>query len=305
MDFKIKNFSIEKFNIDVNSSGNPQSKYAGWQSYRADVARFISDNINNGETNSLFVFGAGECNDIDLAFLASVFDSVVLSDIDLFSITDGITRQQLDKDKEAKLSKQRLDYSGLEEARFFENLSKMASRKADEKEIVKYIKNIISSFEKIEIRTYKKDTYDTVIVLPTYTQIAFTQMEALLRILYDYGIYPLDALNGILNEMYNIMPAIIERYNKLILSKVKSGGKVIVLTDILEITDFSLAERMKESIENKQYIKDYLKENYSELALLGLDNIKQSLDITSERYCIWPFDDRRQYLVIFTAGNKI
>jgi len=305
MDFKIKNFSIEKFNIDVNSSGDPESKYAGWQSYRAKVTQFISDNMNRGETNSLFVFGAGECNDIDLIFLASVFDSVVLSDIDLFSITEGITRQQLDKERQEKISKQRLDYSGLEEAGFFETLSQMAGKKADEKEIVKYIKNIIRSAEKREIQTDKKDTYDTVIVLPTYTQIAFTQMEALLRILYDYGIYQLDTLNRILNEMYNAMPAILERYNELILSKVKSGGKVIVLTDILEITDSSLLAKLKQKIEEEEYIKEYISENHSELALLGLENIKQSLDKTEERYCIWPFDDRRQYLVIFTAGNKI
>jgi len=305
MDFKIKNFTIETFNNDVNSSGSPDRKYADWKEYRAEVSQFISDNTAEGNRGNLFVFGAGECNDIDLGFLTSVFDSIVLSDIDIKSIFDGIARQKINKEQAAKISKQRLDYSGLEEARFFETLSQMAGSRADEEEIINYIRNLKVSTDWTEVFTNGNEKYNMVLVLPTYTQIVFTQMEALLRILYDYGIYGLDALNRILNEMYTAMPAILERYNQLILSKVSDGGKVILLTDILEITDFSLAKLLKENIKNKAYIQNHIKENYSELASLGLDNIKQSLNVTEERYCVWPFDDSRQYLVILSAGSKI
>lgn len=297
MDFRIKNFTMEKFNNDVNHSGDLDEKYLRWADYRVKINEFIKKHIENKQCESIFVFGAGECNDIDLKFLSNTFKEITLSDIDIASIEEGILRQRLSESVKAKINVVQADYTGLDTIGFFDNITDQVNERKTEKEISGYIKTTISNMKNSEMLSAYKNKYSMVLVLPTYTQLIYTQMEALLRILYQYNAYEVDDLNKIITSMYHSMPEIINSYNDLMLSLMNDNGNAIVLVDVLEITDRQAREDIASQIDHIEYIKKYLHTNCSDLAQLGLDNLKTRIDILDEEYAIWPFDDSKDYIV--------
>ena len=127
MDFKIKNFSIREFNNDVNNSGDLNYKYKKWAVYRRNIKQFISSTIEQKtEPRSIIVFGVGECNDLDLHYLAKTFERVVLTDVAEKSINSGLQRQQLNNEEIDKIEIMQVEYTGLENAGFFKTLSLLA-----------------------------------------------------------------------------------------------------------------------------------------------------------------------------------
>ena len=123
MSFQIKNFSIGEFNNDVNHSGDLDDKYLEWSEYRNGIKDFISRTAGQDpETKSITVFGAGECNDLDLNFLARTFNRVLLTDVDKKSIFEGIKRQGLNEGEKSKIEVEEVEYTGLSEIRFFDSL---------------------------------------------------------------------------------------------------------------------------------------------------------------------------------------
>ncbi|MEX1377700.1 MAG: hypothetical protein AB1Z23_09570 [Eubacteriales bacterium] len=305
MDFKIKDFTIEKFNNDVNNSGDLDKKYFQWQEYRNKISGYISHAIKGKKLSSILVMGAGECNDIDLSFLVSNFSEITLCDIDIKSIDEGIRRQKIADDMITKITKVKADFTGLDDIGFFEELSELTSKKTSQAEISEYISDAIKSIKIDGTLPDYSNKYDAVLVLPTYTQLAYTQMETLLRILYQYNIYPIEHLNKMLTAMHYAMPKIIKNYNELILSILKSKGHLFVLSDILEITDEKVLSDISGELDNKEYIMKALEKNCSEFGMMGLDDLKARIETMNTQYEVWPFDDERKFLVEFLQGTKL
>ena len=302
MDFKIKNFTMETFNNNVNNSGNIQTKYENWAEYRQQINRFISRSVTG--TKSIIVLGAGECNDIDLHFLSDTFDQVTLSDVDAKSMDDGIARQKLNGEQIRKISKVQADYTGLSQASFFDELSKLAMGRAHHKDIEAYIINTIASIKTDSILGRHKNTYDAVWVCPTYTQLGYTQMEVLLKILYQYNIYPLVELNKILAIMHSQMATIIKNYNGLLLSLANENGRIFAVADMAEITDLSITESLTNNINDLKYINGFLADEGVDFAVIGREDLKSMIKIIDEEFAIWPFDDEKHYLVCLFAGYE-
>ena len=303
MDFKIKNFTIEKFNNDVNNSGDLRRKYESWAEYRRNITDFIANSIENENNDSVIVFGAGECNDLDIAFLTKKFNKVVLTDIDIKSVAEGIKRQNIQENLKKKISIVQADYTGLREEGFFEVLSEISSERQKKEKIIQYIKSTIEKVKTDKILSEHKGIYDAVIVLPTYTQLVYTQMETMLRILYEYKIYTIEDLNKILTAMHYSMPVIIKNYNNLIISMTKGKGVLLVFSDAAEITDRKTAENIASKLGDKSFVESYLEKDFCEFGILGVNDLKLKSLIYNEEYRLWPFNDEKQYLVELIAGT--
>ena len=76
MIFKLNDFSVDRFNNDVNTSIFPDEKYKRWSEYRKDIKEFIAKAIDEKKCGGrVVVFGAGALNDIDLSFLCNAFSA--------------------------------------------------------------------------------------------------------------------------------------------------------------------------------------------------------------------------------------
>ncbi len=310
MPFNFKNFTIDKFNRDVNDSGNLDVKYENWSAYRKTISAFIGEATKtNPHMKSVVVLGAGNVNDLDLRHLCSIFNSIVLTDADTESINAGIVRQMIIGKEFSKIQIIQSDYTGSQKVGFFEGLERLAKKAAPVGEITLYIEDSFSKMINCSPSGIFADGFDMVISLPIYTQLVYTQIEVFLKILHEYGLYEYSGLNKILSSAYNNMPSLIDNYNDLLISACKSGGSIVMLTDIIEMSKKSgLLRKIKKHMSKGELVEDimesYIKNNGIELAQIGRNDLLSKTDKLNAIYALWPFNQEKEYLVYGVIAKK-
>lgn len=66
--------------------------YNEWESYRRELTEIIMKYAK--ESESIAIFGAGRCNDIDLRRLSECFSEIILFDKDLEAMKEGLYQQK-------------------------------------------------------------------------------------------------------------------------------------------------------------------------------------------------------------------
>jgi hypothetical protein len=94
---------------------NNENTRALWEPMRAHRQRVTREIIRIGGGGRLRVFGAGNCNDIDLERLLEAFEAIHLVDLDTASVESGLRNQGLEPDARIHVEGG-LDFSGLSHA---------------------------------------------------------------------------------------------------------------------------------------------------------------------------------------------
>ena len=306
MSFKLKNFTVEQFNRDVNSSQQPDDKFSRWSEYRNQVSGFFSKVLQQeNKHGNVLVFGAGALNDIDLPWLCEWFSQVVLADIDTASIRQGIRRHRLTATQADRIELLQLDFSGAQEYRLFPRLESLVRHAAPAEKIIAELADTIAAMKPGSIPDGRK--FDCVISCPVYTQLVYTQIEVLLKILYTYEQYSYEDLNRILTAAHQGMPVPIRNYNRMLMAALKDEGNLIVLSDILEIAiDDPFLEKVRIGLtvaEIDKMIERKIEDEGLDFARAGLEDLQDKVDRTDFLYIIWPFDEHKEYLVYGLAGK--
>jgi hypothetical protein len=292
---KLKNFSIGQFNQDVNRSHDPDEKYHRWAVYRQQISALIA-----GTWHQSIVLGAGSLNDVDLALLSSASDRVVLVDIDTDAVQKGIERQRLSPELRQKLEIVQHDFSGASSARLFEKLETAVQLKSPVEKIITILVETLSVMKPEPL--LPGQYFDLVLSCPVYTQLVYTQVEVLLKILHATGLYTYDELNRVLISAHQGMQTILARYNDLMQAVLDPDGRLIVLADVLElqVNDPSLATLtalFEQKVADDSLIQPLLDQQGLELALNGLADLAARLETLDTRYFLWPFDAAKSYIV--------
>jgi len=302
MPLKLKNFSIEQFNRDVNESHDPAANYTHWAAYRTEIGGLLSGNFGNS-----IVLGAGALNDVNLPLLCGASKRVMLADIDTDAVERGIARQALLDEQRQKIEIMRCDLSGAERARLFERLEEEVLRKISADDFALKMTEILAGMTpEISLR---RETFDLVLSCPVYTQLVYTQIEVLLKILFASGIYEYDDLNRILIAAHRGMSGVLHKYNEKMLELLSPGGRLVVLTDILEIPTIdprlpALSEQIARGYNDGEPLNSLIEENGLELPINALARLEESLDETETRLFLWPFETEKQFVVKSLSGKK-
>jgi len=301
MTLKLKNFSIGQFNQDVNRSHDPDEKYHRWAVYRQQIGSLFS-----GTWQRSIVLGAGDLNDVDLILLCRASDEVVLADIDTDAIRQGIERQNLPPGLEQKIEVVRHDFTGAQNARLFEKLEMAVQRQLPADSIIAILKETLAVMKPEPL--LPGQSFDLVLSCPVYTQLVYTQIEVLLKILYAAGLYTYDELNRILISAHQGMQTVLGHYNDLMLALTGLDGRIIVLADVLELQadDPQLADLTAQFRQNTidiSFIQTLLDEQGLDLALTALADLAARLDTLETRYFLWPFDPGKSYVVRGLTGH--
>ncbi|MBT3319363.1 MAG: hypothetical protein HN948_04255 [Clostridia bacterium] len=308
MSFKIKNFTMRAFNNDVNNTGNLSDKYSDWSAYRNDVTQFVKSAAHGSQdAKSIIVLGSGECNDVDLKFLLDNFERVVLTDVDEQSIYDGIARQGIADAMRFEVFQ--TEYTGLENAGFFDTLSALCSDNTPVLEICEFIKNALTNVRSADMSKLAEGGFDVVLSCPIYTQILFTQAEVLMEILAHYSTYSHDDMHMLLQSVSNNMPALIKKYNDLLLSVTNPNGKLVVLSDVIEThPDGELVQTISEILAaqpvDSHALEHLIHGHGLKFGTLGRHDLLHKTDVTDSLWCLWPFDENRHYLVSGILASK-
>lgn len=78
---------------DLRSLQTIPHAYENWAEYRRAVTSYLIANTDSD--SSLAIFGAGSCNDLDLALLVSHFSAITLIDMDSCSMTEALNQYRL------------------------------------------------------------------------------------------------------------------------------------------------------------------------------------------------------------------
>lgn len=85
--------------------------YSEWAQYRSALTSTVIEYAKGSKTIALF--GAGQCNDIDLNRLLEVFEEIILIDKDLQAMKEGIKKQNVTK--RASIQLRKVDFVGIED----------------------------------------------------------------------------------------------------------------------------------------------------------------------------------------------
>lgn len=301
MAFKLKNFSIYRFNRDVNNSV-PDDAYMRWSAYRRDIAAFID---RTGPRGSVIVFGAGALNDVDLPYLCETFGEVVLTDADVKSIGEGIARQGIGDVPREKIEIVQCDYTGAAAFGLFEKLESLAKDAVPADAIAAYIGEAFHMMHGGE--ELRDRRFDFVYACPVYTQLVYTQIEVFLKILYEYGLYPYDELNRIITAAHHHMQYLLGNYNDLMLSVLKDGGRIMVLTDIMEMArGGGMCREVERLLEDGDTagLERRIRDEGLDFGIAGRDDLLLKIDLIDAFHMLWPFNENKEYLIQGILGQK-
>lgn len=105
------------------------------------------------------------------------------------------------------------------------------------------------------------------------------------------------------------MPALIKKYNNLLLSMVSPDGFVTVLTDIVEIqSDEKLLQDINNLLSEKPIdtieLEHYAKKHGLDFANAGRYDLLSKISAKKILWAFWPFDEYKNYLVYGVTGKK-
>lgn len=309
MSFKLRNFTVEAFNRDVNSSGDLLRKYNAWSDYRAKVSGLIGEAFALApQTDRALVLAAGNLNDIDLRFLCGKLSTLTLSDADLDAMERGIGRQYLTAGECAKVTLEQSDYTGAVQAGFFDALEARVRKGTSAAELAEHIRSAMAGLAAQPALTVARP-FPLVISCPVYTQLLYTQIEVFLKLLFEAGLYPYEDLNVILNTAYGAMPGILARYNRMLLNACAPGGLIVLLNDMIEMETDGQATRdvlnvTKDGLVNPKDAETLIEKYGSELSIIGRRDFWHTTTMLARQYLLWPFDDAKSYLVYVCLAKK-
>lgn len=301
--------SIKKFNNVLNSSLDIAQKHLMWESYRSNVTDMIETAIiSHPKGKSILVYGAGQCNDLDLPFFVKHFEKIVLTDVDYDNVIKGLKHQKVfDAYRNGQILIKEMEYTGLSKLMFFETMLDHF-KKGETAEVIKaYIQIIQRQLEQSEA-LIENDSYDFVLSSAVYTQLIYTQLQALLVRIKQQRCYQEEEFVKIEEVLLDIMPFMLRRYNKGLLQQLKPDGLIMCMTDVLEDhIDGEFLKKVREKINDTYFVDDFYKQYTNEsgygLGSYGLVNLQTLVKTQIRQWAIWPFDDQRYFLVHFLIGS--
>ena len=281
-----------------------KDQYNQWKDYRNEVSSCIKKHMDHHDEH-LLIIGPGNLNDIDLNMLKSSFDHITLLDIDIQAVEQGLLLQNLDKNDFHLIE---FDLTSFDELDFFPQLKTLLETSSSIETVESFIKKMVFNMKLIKHSPIKKQFYDTIIILPIYTQLVYHQFLGYTSFI-EHHMKPSIDIKKLNEFMLNQMIEIIDHVNQLIKDGLKNTGKVFCFSDILQLDtssqiykDLSLSAFDKKHIQ--AYYDVYINQYGYGLGDYGLYSLSKQLISINLDWIIWPFHTDYHYLVKWVYLTK-
>lgn len=279
-----------------------------WSEYREKITNKIFQELKN-ENGSLIIFGAGECNDLDLKKFEERFNKITLVDFNLKSLDKAIENYELRDSK--KINIKNCDFLGVT-GEVYEKYEKMLIDKQPIKKIIKFLRDEANKIFKSEI-SFKIQKHEVGICLGVHSQLTII-FEGILAHYSDY--YNQNELKKVHQEIEYMNTKVVKRLNDYILDNITS--KAFLGFDIMEISeirkninlipliiDYSLEGKFEKL--NNEIVNNYLVTGASQGNQDIIERIsKKKINMICYNTIIWPFNKQKYYLLyLYTVSNKV
>ncbi len=298
---------IEIFNRKLNQSLTYENnEIEAFRMQVDEILKYAHEQLLESEMS--IIIGAGKMKDFFLTFFVNNFKEVILTDIDIQTVSDELDKLSLSKEALRKITKIRIDYSGFEKNLFFDNFKERIIMCHSFDKIDQVINNRLAGLENYKfLRAYYQKA-DLVYISPIYTQIVYNQVLRECALLRESG-YPEHMLKYIENTMLDKMVNIIDTINQNIVNTLKPTGQLVALSDIFQVdigSDFHL--KIKKGINSlagmEEIYKEYQEKYGIGLGDYGLLNLDEKLTPYLSKWLIWPFDGKSSFVVKLKIYKK-
>ncbi|MET1178896.1 hypothetical protein ABG775_13210 [Peribacillus simplex] len=271
-----------------------------WQQHRLQVTGLFDAVFSKKAfADKVAIVGAGNCDDLDLEYLATRCNSIYLFDIDMESMEKGTAK--LPERTRKKIQLVEIDVTGLDKVDFEHDLSSMLDRGETAKGITQYLKeteNRLGQLSESVFANYYND-FDIVATSAIYTQLFYNWAKELFSD-YEHQ-YQKEGAEEIKNGILDVRDEIVRKMNHSISKCTKQNGFYITWTDILKIEP----EYMDTINEGMNAIFALASNVGYGAALIGVKTFIENVDKSelSLRYWTWDFNANKQYLTIGIIGK--
>ncbi|MFF2456842.1 hypothetical protein [Peribacillus simplex] len=271
-----------------------------WQQHRLQVTGLFDAVFSKKAfADKVAIVGAGNCDDLDLEYLATRCNSIYLFDIDMESMENGTAK--LPERTRKKIQLVEIDVTGLDKVDFEHDLSSMLDRGETAKGITQYLKETENRLGKLSESVFANyyNGFDIVATSAIYTQLFYNWAKELFSD-YEHQ-YQKEGAEEIKNGILDLRDEIVRKMNHSISKCTKQNGFCITWTDILKIEP----EYMDTINEGMNAIFALASNVGYGAALIGVKTFIENVDKSelSLRYWTWDFNANKQYLTIGILGK--
>ncbi|MGE6377021.1 hypothetical protein [Peribacillus muralis] len=290
---------METFQREMNHDRDEYRKIE-WKQHRLQVTQLFEAVFSKEPmVGKVAIIGAGNCDDLDLEYLAARCQSIHLFDIDQDSMKKGI--KDLPELTRKKIELVKIDVTGLDTIGFEENLSSMLNRGEKAGEIIQYVSDAETRLSQLSEHLFAKyyNEFDIVATSAIYTQLFYNWA---LELLAEHGAnYQGSNMEQIKEGFLDVRDEIVRTLTHSLSKCIKQNGFYLTWSDILKIEP-EYSDTIKEGINAIFTLAANV--GYG-AALIGLKAFMEEVDKSklSLRYWPWDFNADKRYLTIGIIGR--
>ena len=298
---------IEIFNNELNRSNF--SNDSEMKAFKVQVDLLLKNVFEKLDSKQkAVIIGAGKMSDFTLNLFVRFFNEIVITDVDLETVNGELRYMRLPAKQRSKIDLMRVEYTGFEVNKFFEDFKERIVNCHSFEKIEKVIKSKLEGMNRYRFLKAHEGAVDFMYISPIYTQLVYNQLMRECAILRESG-YPEHLIKFIEGFMLDEMPNVIDRFNNNIVKAMKKGGEIFVLSDIFQLDKKSgFFRRVKNGIKNHsvmEEIYDGYKAKYGMgLGDFGLFNLDEKMDSYLSRWLIWPYNEESSFVVKLKIYKK-
>jgi hypothetical protein len=283
------------------------SRWLKWHNHRMEISNLVSKTLAYvGDRENVIIFGAGNCDDLNLSYFTDQFRYVWLADVDLTSMKEAL--KSLESSLLNQLQLVPTDFTKLDQIDFYDRFKILLNEKANVEQIILFLNHSGQQIAQIELLPHLKSSFQVVVSSAVYTQLFY--MQALSMFAEYIKNYNKEEIADIISALLELRSQIITEYNDLLVSLLAPSGRIIVWTDVSKIDSngaFNEAIYALPSESDRfQYIMSQVKVNGREDALYGLEDMQKRFRTENRvfQHWIWPYSEKN-HCITFGISGKI
>lgn len=228
------NYTTKKVKINADAFVNEDDFWRNWQIHRDHITSLIDEHIvSKFNHETVAIWGAGKCNDIDLDYLSKVFKEVHLFDQNTNSIKSGLESHQLTDEQISRIHiHSGFDFVGTDD-NFYKQIEEMLLAKSPIKQIIKVIRSQANQLNSYTPFQNVNREFDVSISLAVHSQL-FLKTMLLLEKHKDY--FGKEYTRKLYEECKYLYFVGSKTYNEFLYMTVKPGGVLYTGLDLLEFS---------------------------------------------------------------------
>lgn len=290
---------METFQKKLNQTRAVERRI-NWKKHRQQVTGLFNDVFSKKDpVDKIAIFGAGNCDDLDLDDLATKCHWIYLFDLDLESMERGIEHYSEQTRQQIKLIE--VDVTGLNTLDFNQQLVSMLKRNEQTEQIIQFLIDTMQHLNGIsgDERVALINSFDIVATSAMYTQLFYNwAMDTLSEYKDQYNQQDLDKIK---EGFLDLRDHVIVTFHKSVFSFCHEDGFFVTWTDL-----FQMKPKYNEVLNQGPNAIFTLATNIGYgAAMIGIKDFIDHVDKEefALRYWLWDFSKDKQYLTMGLLGK--